>query len=399
MSSADWALIAGLTIHSAGPAPEDLSGTMSRPPGLAWEQHLPGPVPGSALRSELGGPVIDGDLIYVGSAIQDALLVLDRRDGRLIRRLKAHAIVQSPAVVAEGRVYFSDSAGTTWCYPVGSEEPVWSHLGEAPVLAEPVLDADRVYISDVADAVVALDLRNGELVWRHAHRQSVDRIASLELYGAPAPVIAGPALLVGFSDGTFTALTREKGEVAWRKRVGEGKYPDIIAEPVLIGNLAVVGGFTEPLLGLDLGKRTVRWRLDVGSADAALPGSLYTEGKGQRTVVFHGGVDGKLRCVDALTGETIWEWDSGTQSALTRPVGAEAGLFVGAAAGSVYLIDPNSGEKKWSWNPGLHPAGISAPPAVAGRQLLVLTNAGNLLSFIQPETSAAPATPRDPTQP
>jgi hypothetical protein len=36
---------------------------------------------------------------------------------------------------------------------------------------------------------------------------------------------------------------------------------------------------------------------------------------------------------------------------------------------------------------------------VAGRQLLVLTNAGNLLSFIQPETSAAPATPRDPTQP
>ena len=64
--------------------------------------------------------------------------------------------------------------------------------------------------------------------------------------------------------------------------------------------------------------------------------------------------------------------------------------MVGASGGSLYLIDPTSGEERWRWEPGFHPSGVTLPPAVDGRQAVVVTNAGYVTSFIVPETREGP---------
>jgi len=388
MSAPAWLATLGLVAATGQTgdyprAPADVGGAFDHPPVVQWIVRLPGPPPQSATHTEMGGPLLHGDRIYVGNASDDALLVLDRRTGGLLERLPTGAPVQATPVVVDEHLFFSDAAGTTFCYDLANDGKLWSHFGGAPILSSPMVHDGVVYVSDVANVVVALAADTGDLKWRHAQKLDPSRSFELELYGAPAPVLAGDLVLTGFSDGTLTALEASTGEVAWQRRVGEGQYPDVIGEAAVRGGDVIVAGYTEPLLALDMQSHAVRWRLDVGGAQAATVGAAHP-GDAADSVVFHGGGDGILRCIDGVKGDLLWQWDSKTSSSLTRPLLTEAGGLVGASGGSVYLVDAATGKLRWAWRPGYNVAGVTAAPDVDGRQAVVLTNAGNLVSFVVP---------------
>ncbi|MEL6347969.1 MAG: PQQ-binding-like beta-propeller repeat protein [Myxococcota bacterium] len=355
--------------------PIDAGGSFDKPPVVSWKVALPVPPLASATHTEQGGPLLHDNHIYVGAAGTDALLVLDRRDGRLIRKLPASAPVQATPVIEAERIYFTDVSGNVWCYAIDGGAPIWEHFSSAPILSSPSIDDDTLYVANVNDQVLALNRHTGELKWRYAHPSDPGRLAELELYGAPPPMPAGDTVLSGFSDGALLALSADSGDPVWSRRVGEGAYPDLIAPPAVREDDILVSGYSEPLVSMDRETQAIRWRRDVGGPHPVV------EADGR---LLHSGGDGVLRALDAQTGDELWEWDSDTDSALTRPIATEAGLLVGAAAGSVYLIDPKSGEQIWTHDPGYFLAGVTAVPHVAGRQAVVLTNAGNLISFIAP---------------
>ena len=405
MTAPAWLTAAGLASinPAATPAAPDggavavesaYPGDFATPPAQAWYRRIPGAQVPSAVHTEAGGPLLYGDYIFTGTAGEDALLMLHRADGRLIRRLPARGVVRSKPVIVDGALLYGDTGGATWCFPldgdVPREESRWVHVGTAPVLATPAVTADRVYIADVANVLVSLDLSTGELEWRHAQKLDPGRSAELELYGHPSPVITDEMVLAGFSDGTLVALEPRRGELLWQRRVGEGQYPDLVSAPMLLGGDVVIGGFTAPLVSLDLATQSVRWRLDeVGAAHSA---ALTSSGAGDRVV--HGGVDGILRSIDPLTGAVAWEWDSEAGSALTRPLVTPAGLLVAAASGSLFLVDADTGKRRWEWTPGFHISGITAEPDVEGRQVVAVTNAGYIVSLVVP-----PAAPERPVRP
>lgn len=379
-----WMAAVGLSIVPSERGEADYSGAFDAAPVLSWRVPLPGPGVASASHSELGAPLLHGDHVYVGSAGADALYLLDRRSGREVGQLATKGPVHSAPLIVEDRLYFSDGAGHTWCYPVGGAAPLWSHESGAPILSTPTIDLEAgvAYVANVDNVVVALDLETGELQWRYAHRLDATRQVELELFGKPAPRRAGELVLAGFSDGRLVALDAETGEPRWQRTIGEGEYPDLIASalPVEEGKAALVAGFSEPLVLVDLEGRSIRWRREEGGPNAAALG-LGDEGE---AVVLHGGVDGQLRRYDLRTGELAWSWDSGTGTSLTTPILTEGGVLVGASGGSVYLVDEDSGDLRWSWDPALHPSGVSASPAVEGRQAVVVTNAGFIMSFVSP---------------
>lgn len=371
-------------------APLDPVGDFKGPPVISWERSLPGPRVPAATHAELGAPVIDGGLIYVGSAADDALLVLDRSDGRLVRRLPADGPVQSAPVIVDGRVWFSDAAGATSCYRTADGVLLWRHEGSGPILSSPTLDHDHVFVANLDNVVTALDAQTGDFLWRHSQR--VQRpLAGPALYGAPTPTVITvdqqPVVLSGFADGTLVALGADSGDALWQRRVGEGAYPDLIGQVLDIGRGVIAGGFSGPLLSLDPTTRAVQWRVDVGSSSA--PATSSVDAVSGLPTLFHGGTDGRLRRINARTGEVDWTWDSSTQGSLTQPVVTTAGLLVGSSAGGLYLVDPVDGHTRWTLEPGYVLAGVSARPVVEGRQAIVVTNAGRLISLIVPQSEPA----------
>lgn len=380
MSAPAWLSALGFFAVTGDPgdysrSPSEQSGLFSDAPVVLWQRPLPAPPPSSSLRSELGSPVIRGDLIYVGASQDNALLMIDRRNGELAGRLPAAGPVQSAPLIGDELIWFADSGGTTWCYGLSDGLERWHHYSGAPLMATPTLYDGQIYVANVDNLVFALDAATGELRWRHAQRQDAARAAELQLFGAPSPTPAGDVVLTGHSDGTLVALDAKDGEVRWQQRVGEGRFPDLLAAPVVVGGAVLVAGYTGPLVALDLETRAVRWRQDFGGAYAP----LVVDGR-----IYLGGGDGQLRAVDAVTGELLWTWDSETGGALTAPVATEAGLLVGSAAGGLYLLDRATGRQEWSLDEGQLLSGVSAAPAVDGPEAVVVTNAGNLFRLRVP---------------
>ena len=315
--------------------------------------------------------------ISVASAADDALLIIHREDGRLIRRLPASAPVQSAPVLLDDRLLFSDTSGATWCYPMDGTEPVWTHRGGAPILASPRVAEDVVLVSNLADVIVALDRTTGELKWRHAQQLDPKRASELQLYGAPQPLLMGSEVIVGFSDGTLAGLDLDSGGLLWQRRIGEGTYPDLIAPPVLAGDRLLLAAYSEPLVSVDPLTRNIQWRLEVGGAHPATVGH-------QAGRIFHGGVDGILRALATESGAEIWSWDSETGSSLTQPILTDGGLLVASSGGGIYLVSPETGDLIWSWEPGYRLSGFSAALTVEGRRAVAVSNAGYVMSFIVP---------------
>lgn len=364
-------------------------GSFDRPPVSDWRVRLPGRV-SAGTHTERTRPVLHGEHVYVGSAGGDALYVLRRRDGSLARSFPASAPVESEPVVTDERVYFTDTGGSTWAY-AHDGELLWQHEGSAPILVKPTVHGDRLYVTNVDDLAYALDLGDGTLQWRYRRPPDLTRATELALYGAPEAVVLGDLVLVGFSDGALVAIEADSGEVAWERRVGEGRYPDLVAAAVAVGSDVIASGYFAPLVAIDQGTQNVRWRLEHGAAHAPA-----IHGVGERAMLYHPGTDGVLRAVEARTGDVQWSWDSETPGALTTPTMTPAGLLTASSDGQIYLIDMNRGEAVWTYREPVRLVGVTSAPVVDGRQVLFVTNAGWLHSMRVPRQSEPASSPPYP---
>jgi outer membrane protein assembly factor BamB len=315
----------------------------------------------------------------VGSAAGDGLYLLARRDGSLVRRYPAAgSSVESEALVTDDRVYFADVGGSTWCYQLDGTL-LWRHRGSAPTIVRPTKSHGLIVVTDVDDLAVALEADSGSLAWRYQHSKDLAREAELTLYAAPPAVVHDDNVLLGFSDGTLAGLDVVTGEVQWTERIGEGRYPDLVAEPTPHGTDLYTSGYYRPLVALDMDTQEVRWRVDHGGASAAV-----IDTRQEPATVYHPGSNGTLRAISSLTGAERWAWESGNNGALTSPVITEAGLVVASSQGGVYMVDPDNGNELWRYHEQHLLQGVSSAPMVDGKQLFFVSNAGWLYSFVVP---------------
>lgn len=358
-----------------------VEGTFDRPPMPHWDRPAPGGTVNAARHTERGQPVIHGDRIYLGTAAGEALYALDRRSGALLVTYPAAGNVQAAPRIHEDRVFFGDTGGRIWAYSIDGE-PLWSYDAAAPILVQPTLHGDLLLVASVDDLVLALNPDDGELVWRYQHRTDLARRSELALYAAPPPIVVEDEVLVGFSDGTLLALDRARGDARWQRRIGAGRYPDLVAAPVVADDdtrMVYVSGYYEPFAALDIREGRTVWSAPTGAADRST--LLVAQG---RDLLVQPGTDGKLRAWDARTGDPNWTWDSRSSGALSAPVSTPAGIVVASTDKTVFLIDPESGDEVWRYVPDGGIDGVSVTPAVDGRQVVFITNAGRIVSLRAP---------------
>lgn len=368
--------------------PSPYPGAFDAPPAFQYAVRLPGGRSDAVTHAEWSSPVLAGDRIYVGAAAGRALYALSRRDGTLLETFPADGAVESEAAVTDDAVYFSDSGGNTWCYRLDGTL-VWRHDGTAPILVAPTVDAAHglLLVSAVDDLALALSLDTGELVWQYKAKRDPTRRAELSLFASPRPTLSddGATVFVGFSSGSVVAVDVVSGDEVWTRIVGEGRYPDVVADVVGAGPSVFASGYFGPFVAIDSGSRDVLWRVEAGAAHAP---TLVRDG--DRLTLFHPGTDGDVRSVNPVTGAVRWEWDSGTTGAVTTPLWTEAGLVVASSEGGVWIVDPVEGRTVWRWHEPLLLAGVSSPPAVEGRQLVFVSNAGVLYALLVPRPSPPP---------
>lgn len=386
----------------AAPGEARYDGLFRLPLNTDWTWDLPDEGRWAVSRLELGTPAASDRFVLAGSSRKSGLFVLDRLDGRLVRRIDTEGPVQAPPIPliveteTEVEVALPGTSHMVTRTQVTTEhqgwliadtfgtllrldpelEPVWEapYRAGSGVYRAPVIDGDQVLLATTRDQIQAVSLADGE--WRWSYKREVARTSmELAILGAPSPIVDGDEVIAGFSDGVLAGLDRSSGRVRWEVRVGDGQFPDIEAEAILDGNVLVAAAFGGPVLGLDRNTRRVLWTVEDAGAVSSMEfadGTIYTSDS-----------KGRMHSIDARTGVVAWTWEL-PNKILGPPRRAGGSVLVGSVDGTLHALDRFTGAHQWRFIPttGTRLGGVATAPAVYGRQILFPSAGGHLYSLI-----------------
>lgn len=274
-----------------------------------------------------GTPVLHDGRLYVPVASTEWVAAADpdhecctfRGSVAALDAATGQRVWQSWAIAAEPRLTGDTNAAGT---------PTWKPAGAA-VWSSPAIDArrKRLYMATGAaytspapaetDAVIAVDLETGKPVWRYQAAANDAWTMSCRMadktncptphghgddFTAPPLLIAlpggGDLLLARQKSGNIHALDPETGKPAWRRTLSAGAMGWTPARDGSAVYVADAAG----LHALDAATGTPLWAAPSGRLSAPplpVPGAVLT-----------GGLDGRLRAHDPLTGMELWSFDT-----------------------------------------------------------------------------------------
>lgn len=358
LAGADWPQWRGPL--GTGHATERLEPPLEWSPNknVAWKTPLPGP--GNST------PIVVGDRVFVTCATEQGksrlLLCLDRATGRELWRSETRlddaelthetnpACASSP--VSDGRRVFvwHGSAGffaydlegnELWRKDLGKFEHIWGY-GSSPVVVD-----ERVILSGgpgLRAFVIAMNANNGEELWRFEPKESIAAKVDEFRGGWSTPVAAeidGRTQLLAALPNWLYSLDPATGQVIWKC----GGLGDLVYASPLVGDGLVVAmsGYHGPSLAV---------RTEGATGDITATHRLWLrEGKPDNPQRVGSGVlvgdhvyiynePGVMWCLEARTGQTLWEQRLGGTSWCSACL-VDGRIFVNTEAGDTFVLAPS----------------------------------------------------------
>ena len=223
---------------------------------------------------------------------------------------------RASVTIDDGRAYSLGTMGHLFCFDAAEGKLLWSKDLKAEykirmpiwgIAASPLVEGKLVIvqIGGLEACLVAFDKKTGREAWR--------ALADNPSYSAPIMIEqAGRRVMVCWTGESFVGLNAATGEVYWRQPFKPAKMVINIATPVVKNNRAFFTSFYDGSFMLSLGSDEPsaeplwsRSGRDERHTDAlhSIISTPYLEGD------YVYGIDsyGEFRCLDAKTGERIWE--------------------------------------------------------------------------------------------
>ncbi len=337
---------------------------------LAWRYEMPGP--GGA------SPVVWQDHVFISSVHEEdgGLVLLCLNDqgelkwqkelkgkNRSIRMDDANSASASPCTDGE-HVWVTTSAGFLQCFDFQGNE-VWSvdlqdrygefqiqfGMSSTPILHDGVLYLQLIHGSmrdrstTSEGTVVALDAATGKEKWKQV-RATDGHTENKHSYASPTLVIDGDTKYLVTHGGDYViGHALKDGAEIWRKgglnpKDNYNPYLRFVASPVAAdGKLIVPSAKNGPVICLDTNtttdatgdSQTPQWVLRQGTPDVATP--VVHDG-----LVFLARENGVMLCVDAETGEEVYQKRMFADKHRSTPVCADGKLYIVARDGTVVVL-------------------------------------------------------------
>jgi outer membrane protein assembly factor BamB len=407
-----WSQWRGPDGQGHAPDAHDLPVTWSETENVAWKTPLPG--------RGWSSPVIEGDRIWLTTAIETPVAVVekerrlagnrfaawlevsgpvvfraicvDRMTGRLLHDVELfrcespapiHAIntYASPSpVLGDGRLFCHFGTYGTACIDTTTAAVAWTNRDfvvnhENGPGSSPVLWRDRLILtldgSDVQE-IVALDPATGRLAWRTPRSGELPADPDhKKAYGTPLVVpLGGRDVLLSPAADWLYGYDPATGRELWRMSYGTLGF-SIVPRPVVAHGLAFIStSFNQPeLLAVQLGDGTaaarIAWREKKGAPSK--PSMLVV---GDELYVV--GDRGVATCLDARTGKSRWVARLGGDIS-SSPLSADGRIYVGNHEGRTFVIRPGTSFDLVATNE--LDGQIMATPAALGRAIYLRTDA------------------------
>lgn len=318
-------------------------------------------------------PAVVGNSVYA-VAHDGTLARFD--DGRQVWRIGAGQIV-SGGVGSDGKlVVVGTPKGEVLAFDAATGKPAWKTRVSSEVLAAPAVGDGLVAVRSGDSRIFAFEVADGKRRW--VYQRSTP---ALSLRSHAGLVLAGNALLAGFSGGKLVAVSTLNGAALWEGTVALPKgstelerVVDITSLPVIEGREVCAVAYQGRVACFDMNSGNQLWSREISSS-----AGLDMDAKS----VFVSDEKGILQAFDRNNGSSLWKQDKLLLRGLSRPVvlGSPLSSYLAVAdfQGIVHLLrrDDGSFAARFSGDGSV----VSADPQRVKDGLLVQTRNGGIYAL------------------
>jgi len=266
--------------------------------------------------------------------------------------------IESPPIVASGRVYVADVEGTIYCLSADDGKEIWKLDTEMGFIGGPAIDGDLLVIGDLDGKVYAIDAALGKQIWTHDAGGEISSSASF----------VNDTVLIASQDGNLYALARSDGQRVWTYETSD----QIRCSPSIAGDRTFLGG-------CDGNLHTV---LVADGKQAATP--LPLGGPTGSTPAIAGDLaflpimEGAVIAMDWKANREVWRYvdEERAQEYRTSPAVGGGVVVVASQGRHVDALDDKSGKRKWRHTLRRR---ADASPVIAGNDVWVASTDGRLV--------------------
>ncbi len=315
-------------------------------------------------------PVIKNNVIYTAD-VSGMVRAIGKRDGRLIWSTQIkHAIVSGPTV-HDGCLAVGTDSSTVVLLNMSDGQIRWeAHLSE-DALSKAVIADHQLIVKTIDGNLYAFDLISGKRRWITEHGAP-----SLILKASSSPVVMGPLILTGYSDGRLDAVELNTGRLVWQRSIAYAtgasdveRLVDIDADPIVRDNKVYLASYQGYIGALSLENGQFIWNK---------PGSVYKNMALRNGTLYVTDSRDVLWAFDSETGRVKWKQTSLKARGLTEPILMNQWLIVGDRTGYLHVLAVQNGE---IIGRELLKAGVDISPAVDGDKIFVPLTNGELIAF------------------
>jgi len=315
---------------------------------------------------DFGQCEIDAERSIVYCGVKSGqVLALTSDGGDVLWTFRTKGSVQGKPLVTPDGLFVGSSDGCVYRLDPGNGRPLWKapYCTDAPIHGDLAYQDGFLFFTVAINKLYVLKARDATFLYEH-HR---DRPQFMSSEGVSSPALAGPNVLVGYSDGFLVAIDRFHGTEVWTTDLsGKSRTsPDVDTTPVVDGGTIYASSFGAGPSAVRAKDGVVLWKgRHFGTSRPVLA----------RDMLLVGTADGEVVAIDK-TGKDVFVTKLQTAAAWS-PVLVGDVLVVGGDRG-LTSIDAASGT---ALERLLVPQGVTGGLSVSGRRIFFVGGGGTVIA-------------------
>ncbi|MEO0792210.1 MAG: PQQ-binding-like beta-propeller repeat protein, partial [Pseudomonadota bacterium] len=276
-----------------------------------------------------GSAVKVGDYVFVGS-VGGYVYALHAMTGELQWRYRAPGMFKSSVCAFENRLYIGNTDNRLHCIDAESGGGLWTRNTGQDVDSSPCVVDGRLYVAGESGFVRCLDPKSGREIWKQFVGGTKGRSHASHKGAESSPAVVDGEIYITTYAGQLVALDQKSGRVRWRART----FDDTDASPVVSNDLVFAAAEESApyvyAFDRETGKQVWRYGQKARgfySTPAVVGDRLYI-----------GAENNRMHCVDAKSGEGVWEFRT-KSNIWSSPCVVEDKVVFGCRDYHVYCVD------------------------------------------------------------
>ena len=319
-------LICGLMFISACSHLES-DGRVERSFSPIWSKNLDPRYDSGNLPIALQSPLIFEGLVFVGDNA-GSFTAFELENGRLVWKEQENTTYHAGAVGYKDQIIYGTVQGLVTSRQYLTGKIKYSVDLGASIETSGTIYQGRIFFQLRNHQVFALDLETGKILW--AYKRSVPNLTTLQR--AARPIVYKDKVIVGFADGSLTALSLDEGVLLYETKLANAaKFLDVDMTAFVFNDFIYAGAMGSSMNVLDPKNGKVLRKGDFSSS----AGPVVIENQ----LVF-GTPNGELIVTDKNLN--IERREKVTANFISSIVTYNKLLAIGSTDGAVRLVDPKT---------------------------------------------------------